>query len=79
MTRVGAGLVLAPGLLAAGQFSTWLGALLVGALLVWRLPTVRVSAVRFTPILGIAVLAGAPALLGRLRDFPGVSSRRAGS
>jgi hypothetical protein len=70
-TRVGAGLVLAPGLLAAGQFSTWLGALLVGALLVWRLPTVRVSALRFAPILGIAVLAGAPALLGRFRDFSG--------
>ena len=70
-TRVGAGLVLAPGLLAAGQFSTWLGALLVGALLIWRLPTVRVSAVRFAPILGIAVLAGAPALLGRFRDFSG--------
>ena len=70
-TRVGAGLVLAPGLLAAGQFSTWLGALLVGALLVWRLPTVRVSALRFAPIMGIAVLAGAPALLGRFRDFSG--------
>jgi hypothetical protein len=70
-TRVGAGLVLAPGLLAAGQFSTWLGALLVGALLIWRLPTVRVSAVRFAPILGIAVLGGAPALLGRFRDFSG--------
>jgi hypothetical protein len=70
-TRVGAGLVLAPGLLAAGQFTTWLGALLVGALLVWRLPTVRVSALRFAPILGIAVLAGGPALLGRFREFSG--------
>jgi hypothetical protein len=70
-TRVGAGLVLAPGLLAAGQFTTWLGALLVGTLLVWRLPTVRVSALRFAPILGIAVLAGGPALLGRFREFSG--------
>ena len=78
-TAVGAMLVLAPGLVAAGQFSTWLGALIVGALLVWRLPALRASALRFAPILGIAVLVGAPALLGRFRDFSGVSSRRAGS
>ena len=68
-TRVGAGLVLAPGLWP--QASSRPGALLVGALLVWRLPTVRVSALRFAPIMGIAVPAGAPALLGRFRDFSG--------
>jgi hypothetical protein len=73
-TRVGAGLVLAAGLFAAGQFSTWLGAFLVGALLFWRLPTARVSALRFAPILGIAVLVGSPALLGRLEGFSGGSA-----
>jgi hypothetical protein len=70
-TRVGVALILAPGLLAVGQFSTWLGALVVGALLIWSLPTVRVSALRLAPILGIAVLVAAPAILGRFRDFSG--------
>ncbi|KRE32494.1 hypothetical protein ASG82_23675 [Mycobacterium sp. Soil538] len=70
-TRVAAGVVLAAGVLAVGQFSTLLGALIVGALLVRRLPTVRVSALRLAPILGIAVLVGAPALLGRISGFSG--------
>jgi hypothetical protein len=70
-TRVGVALVLAPGLLAAGQFSTWLGALVVGALLIWSLPAIRVSVLRLAPILAIAVLVAAPAILGRFRDFSG--------
>jgi lipopolysaccharide/colanic/teichoic acid biosynthesis glycosyltransferase len=72
-TRVGAGLVLAAGLLAAAQFSTWLGALLVGALLFRRLPA-RMSALRLAPIAGIALLFGAPALLLRLKELSGDSS-----
>jgi lipopolysaccharide/colanic/teichoic acid biosynthesis glycosyltransferase len=72
-TRVGAGLVLAAGLLAAAQFSTWFGALLVGALLFRRLPA-RMSALRLAPIAGIAVLFGAPALLLRLKELSGDSS-----
>jgi hypothetical protein len=68
-TRVGAGLVLAAGLLAAGQFSTWLGALVIGALIFWRVPTARVSAVRLAPIFAVAMLLGSPALRGRLGEF----------
>lgn len=72
-TRLGAVLVLAAGLLAAGQFSTWLGALVVGVWLVWRLRTVRLSALRLAPILAITALVGSPAVLGRLEELSGGS------
>ncbi|MFG1931589.1 hypothetical protein ACGFK1_13170 [Mycobacterium sp. NPDC048908] len=68
-TRFGAGLVLAAGLLAAGQFSTWLGALVIGALIFWRVPKARVSAVRLAPMFVVAMLLGSPALRGRLEEF----------
>jgi hypothetical protein len=73
-TGLGGGLVLLAGLLAAGQFSTWLGALLVGILLFWRVPAARVWALRLAPIVGIAALVGAPALLGRLGELAGGSA-----
>jgi hypothetical protein len=68
-TQFGAAFILVAGLLAAGQFSTWLGAIVAGALVLWRLPTARISALRLAPILGVAALIGAPALLGRLAEF----------
>jgi hypothetical protein len=71
--QLGAGLVLLAGLLAAGQFSTWLGALLVAVLLFGRVPAARVSALRLAPLAAIAVLVGAPALLRRLGELSGGS------
>lgn len=73
-TQIGAGFVLAAGLLAAGQFSTWLGALLIGALIFWREPNAKRAALRLAPLIVIAILIGSPALRGRLEDFSGGSS-----
>jgi hypothetical protein len=73
-TQIGAGFILAAGLLAAGQFSTWLGALLIGALIFWREPKARRSAIRLAPLIVIAILIGSPALRGRLAEFSGGSS-----
>jgi hypothetical protein len=50
-TLAGGGLALVVGVLATGQFSTWIGAFIVGALLVWRLPEVRGPLLRLTPLL----------------------------
>jgi hypothetical protein len=71
--RVGAGLVLAAGLLAAGQFSTWLAALLMGALVLRRFGLPRISLVRIAPIVIVAAVLGAPALLRRIGDLSGGS------
>jgi hypothetical protein len=68
-TRIGVGTILMAGIFAAGQFSTWLAALVVAALLVWRAPSARQSAVRSVPLLGVAALVGAPAVIRRLMDF----------
>jgi hypothetical protein len=68
-TLGGAGLVLVVGILATGQYSTWLGALIVAALLVWRLQEVRAPLLRLTPILGLIVLVSAPILVSRFRDI----------
>jgi hypothetical protein len=73
-STVGASVVLAAGLLAAGQFSTWLGALVVCALIFWRVPAARLAALRLAPILGIAMVVGSPALRGRLGEFTGGSA-----
>jgi hypothetical protein len=64
-TFVAAGLILTAGILAASQFSTLFGALVVCVLLVWRYPQLRASALRFAPILVVAVAVSAPILLGR--------------
>lgn len=63
------GLVLGAGVLAAGQFSTWISAVLVLALLAWQYPELRRKAVRFLPLGLVAVAVGAPALIGRLQGF----------
>jgi hypothetical protein len=67
--RLVAGLVLAAGVLAAGQFSTWIAALVAAALILHQYPQLRRRAVRFLPVAGVAVLVGAPALIGRLESF----------
>jgi hypothetical protein len=66
---VGLGFVLACGALAAGQFSTWISALVAIILLVRLFPEARRWAVRALPILPIALVIGAPALTGRLTEL----------
>ncbi|MGV0852275.1 hypothetical protein [Mycolicibacterium phlei] len=63
--------ILAAGLVAAGQFSTWLGMLIAGAVLLRHNPSLRALAVRALPVLLIAMLAGAPALADRFGEFGG--------
>lgn len=63
------GAVLGAGVLAAGQFSTWLAAIIAVALLAWRYPELRRKSVRFLPLGLVAVAVGAPALIGRLQGF----------
>lgn len=67
--RLIAGLLLGAGVLAAGQFSTWIAALVAGALLLGRYPQVRRRAPRFAPVGLAAVVVGAPALVARIEGF----------
>lgn len=67
--RLVLGLILGTGVLAAGQFSTWISAVLVLALLAWQYPELRRKAVRFLPLGLVAIAVGAPALIGRLQGF----------
>jgi hypothetical protein len=67
--RIVAGLVLGAGVLAAGQFSTWISALIAAALILHQYPQLRRRAVRFLPVAGLAVLVGAPAFITRLASF----------
>jgi hypothetical protein len=67
--RLAAGLILAAGVLAAGQFSTWIAALIAAALILHQYPQLRRQAVRFVPVAGLAVLVGAPAFIARLESF----------
>jgi hypothetical protein len=67
--RLVAGLVLGAGVLAAGQFSTWISAVIAAALILHQYPQLRRQAVRFVPVVGIAVLVGAPAFIARLASF----------
>ncbi len=59
-------MTLGAGTLAAGQFSTWIAALVAGALLAWRFPNLRRQAGRFAPLFLVALVVGAPAFIGRL-------------
>lgn len=61
--------VLAVGLVAAGQFSTWIGAMIVGAVVLHRYPPLRKKAVRIIPVIALAMVVAAPALFDRLNDF----------
>ncbi|MER7015119.1 hypothetical protein ABT324_27120 [Saccharopolyspora sp. NPDC000359] len=63
------GLVLGAGVLASGQFSTWISLAVVGVVVLRRVPGIRRKAVRMLPIAAVALVVGAPALLNRLSDF----------
>ncbi|HEY8374208.1 MAG TPA: hypothetical protein VIL00_15835 [Pseudonocardiaceae bacterium] len=67
--RLVLGCVLGTGVLAAGQFSTWIAALVAAVVLLRRHPEARRRAVRFLPLAGLALLVGAPAFIGRLSGF----------
>ncbi|MGQ0775669.1 MAG: hypothetical protein ACT4NY_14830, partial [Pseudonocardiales bacterium] len=69
--RFGLGFVLAAGVLASGQFSTWISAAVAAALILWRFPELRRRAWRFLPMLPIIFAIGAPAFLTRLGGFAG--------
>ena len=64
-----AALVLLPGVLAAGQFSTWASAAVVGAATLYLHPRLRRRVLRMLPLLAVAALAGTPALVNRLSQF----------
>lgn len=69
--RLCLGFVLGAGVLAAGQFSTWISALVaVAVLLVW-FPDLRRKSLRCLPVAVAAALIGAPAFLGRVSQFDG--------
>ncbi|GDY32042.1 hypothetical protein [Gandjariella thermophila] len=67
--RLVLGLTLGAGVLAAGQFSTWVAAAVAAVVLLRRFPGLRGRLVRMLPIAAVAVLVGAPAFLGRLDGF----------
>lgn len=67
--RLALGLVLGAGVLAAGQFSTWISAVVAAALILWRFGTVRHNSIRFLWLVPVALAVGAPALIGRLQGF----------
>ncbi len=67
--RLGLGLVLGAGVLATGQFSTWISAIVAAALILWRFSTVRRGSLRFLWLVPVALAIGAPALIGRLQGF----------
>ncbi|MGH3795424.1 MAG: hypothetical protein ACRDSP_11085 [Pseudonocardiaceae bacterium] len=69
--RLGLGIVLAAGVLAAGQFSTWISAIVAGFLILRRFPGLRRRSRRFLAVIPIVFVIGAPALLGRLGGFSG--------
>ncbi|MDT7561679.1 MAG: hypothetical protein QOC83_6422 [Pseudonocardiales bacterium] len=59
-------MVLSTGVLAAGQFSTWIATAVAFALLAWRFPDLRRQARRFAPLALVALVIGFPAFVGRL-------------
>jgi hypothetical protein len=67
--RLVAGFVLGAGALAAGQFSTWISALVAAVLLLHLFPALRRRAVPFLPVVALAVLIGAPAFIARVASF----------
>jgi hypothetical protein len=67
--RLGLGLVLGAGVLATGQFSTWISAVVAAGLILWRFSGVRHSSLRFVWLVPVALAIGAPALVGRLQGF----------
>lgn len=67
--RVVLGLALGAGAFAAGQFSTWVCAIVVGTTMVIQYPQLRRAARRLLPAIAVVGLVGSPALLTRLAEF----------
>ena len=67
--RLALAMLLGTGVLAAGQFSTWIAALVGFSLIAWRFPEMRRQAKRFAPLALVALVIGAPAFLGRLEGI----------
>jgi hypothetical protein len=67
--RLGLGLVLGAGVLATGQFSTWISAVVAAGLILWRFTNLRRRSLRFLWVIPVALAIGAPALVNRLQGF----------
>jgi hypothetical protein len=67
--RFAAAFVLVIGILASGQFSTWVAAAVVAVVLGVYEPILRRRAVGYLPALPIVALVGAPAFIGRISGF----------
>jgi len=67
--RLALGLVLGAGVLATGQFSTWISAVVAGGIILWRFSSVRRNSMRLLWLVPVALAVGAPALIGRLQGF----------
>ncbi len=67
--RLGLGLVLGAGVLAAGQFSTWISAVVAAGFILWRFPALRHGSTRLLWLTPVVFAIGAPALIGRLQGF----------
>lgn len=65
------GPLLAAGVLAAGQFSTWAAIAVVLVVLLRQYPALRRMARRFLPVVAVAAVVGAPAAITRLSEFGG--------
>lgn len=63
------GLVLAAGLLAAGQYSTWLAAIVAGGVLAYLMPAFRRYLLRSVVALPLVAVVGAPAFVRRVSEF----------
>lgn len=72
--RLWLGFVLGAGILAAGQFSTWIATLVAGVVLLVWFRDLRGRVLRFLPVAGVAAAVGAPAFLGRISQFDGGSA-----
>jgi hypothetical protein len=64
-----AGLILATGLLAAGQFSTLAGVLVAAIVLTTSEPVIRRAASRYLFLVPIVAIVGAPAFVTRISGF----------
>lgn len=67
--RLVAAFILTIGILAAGQFSTWVAALVVAIVLGAKDAVLRRKALRFLPAVPVVGLVGAPAFIGRISGF----------
>ncbi|MDQ2881023.1 MAG: hypothetical protein M3Y48_07150 [Actinomycetota bacterium] len=67
--RLALGFVLGAGVLATGQFSTWISAVVAGGFILWRFSTLRRGSLRLLWLVPVVLAVGAPALIGRLQGF----------